>query len=83
MNLPPLRKDESRPLPDQISDILREKIEQGEYPPGKKLFHFTNTPLFLKRGEGFGERRKTFFLVKKSFSPLPDAHLPLSGTARF
>lgn len=37
MNLPPLQKDESRPLPDQISDILREKIEQGEYPPGKKL----------------------------------------------
>ena len=37
MNLPPLRKDESRPLPDQISDILREKIELGEYPPGKKL----------------------------------------------
>lgn len=37
MNLPPLRKDESRPLPDQISDILREKIEQGEYQPGKKL----------------------------------------------
>ena len=37
MNLPPLRKDESRPLPDQISDILREKIAQGEYPPGKKL----------------------------------------------
>ena len=37
MNLPPLRKDESRSLPDQISDILREKIEQGEYQPGKKL----------------------------------------------
>ena len=24
-----------------------------------------------------------FFLVKKSFSPLPDSHLPLSETERF
>ena len=32
------------------------------------------TPLFLKVGEGFGERAKNFFLVKKSFRPLPDSH---------
>ncbi len=36
-----------------------------------------NIPLFLKRGEGFGGRRKTFFLVKKSFSPPPGSHLLL------
>ena len=32
-----LRKDEAQPLPHQISDILRKKIECGEYQPGKKL----------------------------------------------
>jgi len=32
-----------------------------------------STPLFLKVGEGFGERAKTFFLVKKSFRPFPDS----------
>ena len=34
-----------------------------------------NTPLFLKRVRGFGGKRKTFFLVKKSFSLPPDSHL--------
>jgi prepilin-type processing-associated H-X9-DG protein/prepilin-type N-terminal cleavage/methylation domain-containing protein len=29
------------------------------------------TPLFLKKGEGCGERGKTSFPVKRSFSPLP------------
>ena len=32
-----LHKDEAKPLPRQISSIIRLKIEQGEYPPGKKL----------------------------------------------
>lgn len=32
-----LKKDEALPLPDQISNIIRSKIEDGEYHPGKKL----------------------------------------------
>ena len=32
-----VHKDEAKPLPRQISSIIRLKIEQGEYPPGKKL----------------------------------------------
>jgi len=32
-----LQKDEALPLPDQISNILRTRIETGEYPPGKRL----------------------------------------------
>ena len=32
-----LKKDEALPLPDQISNIIRQKIEVGEYHPGKKL----------------------------------------------
>lgn len=32
-----LHKDEAKPLPKQISSIIRLKIEQGEYRPGKKL----------------------------------------------
>ena len=34
-------------------------------------------PLFLKRGEGFGERGKTSFPVKRSFSPLPKSAFTL------
>jgi len=33
----------------------------------------TTKTLFLKVGEGFGERAKTFFHAKKSFRPFPDA----------
>ena len=36
-----------------------------------------NTPLFLKRGEGCGERGKTSFPVKRSFSPFPASHFTL------
>lgn len=32
-----LCKDESVPLPNQISNIIRDKIERGEYQPGKRL----------------------------------------------
>ena len=32
-----LRKDEAMPLPDQISGIIRSRIENGIYRPGKKL----------------------------------------------
>ena len=32
-----LRKDEAMPLPDQISSIIRTRIETGEYRPGKRL----------------------------------------------
>ena len=32
-----LRKDEAMPLPDQISNIIRTRIETGEYRPGKRL----------------------------------------------
>lgn len=32
-----LLKDEAIPLPNQISNIIREKIQCGEYKPGKKL----------------------------------------------
>ncbi len=32
-----LQKDEAIPLPQQISNIIREKIENGVYRPGKKL----------------------------------------------
>ncbi|MBO4632363.1 MAG: GntR family transcriptional regulator [Lentisphaeria bacterium] len=32
-----LRKDEAVPLPDQISSIIRMRIETGEYRPGKRL----------------------------------------------
>ncbi|MBQ9501588.1 MAG: GntR family transcriptional regulator [Lentisphaeria bacterium] len=32
-----VHKDEAKPLPKQISSIIRMKIEQGEYRPGKKL----------------------------------------------
>ncbi|MBE6365883.1 MAG: prepilin-type N-terminal cleavage/methylation domain-containing protein [Lentisphaerae bacterium] len=34
-------------------------------------------PLFLKRGVGFGERGKTSFPVKRSFSPLPKSAFTL------
>ena len=51
---------------------------------GKKRF-FTliellvskTTPLFLKKGEGCGERGKTSFPVKRSFSPFPASHFTL------
>ena len=36
-----------------------------------------NTPLFLKKGEGCGERGKTSFPVKRSFSPFPASHFTL------
>ena len=36
-----------------------------------------NTPLFLKKGEGCGERGKTSFPVKRSFSPLPKSAFTL------
>ena len=36
-----------------------------------------NTPLFLKRGEGCGERGKNSFPVKRSFSPFPASHFTL------
>ena len=50
--------------------------------PQKTLSFFaTNwsktTPLFLKRGEGCGERGKTSFPVKRSFSPFPASHFTL------
>ena len=32
-----LQKDEAMPLPDQISSIIRARIETGEYRPGKRL----------------------------------------------
>lgn len=32
-----LKKDEAVPLPDQISNIIRKKIVEGEYHPGKRL----------------------------------------------
>ena len=32
-----LRRDEAMPLPDQISSIIRSRIESGEYRPGKRL----------------------------------------------
>ena len=32
-----LRRDEAMPLPDQISNIIRSRIESGEYQPGKRL----------------------------------------------
>ena len=32
-----LRRDEAMPLPDQISSIIRTRIESGEYRPGKRL----------------------------------------------
>ena len=32
-----LQKDEPMPLPDQISRIIRSRIESGEYRPGKRL----------------------------------------------
>ena len=32
-----LRRDEAMPLPDQISSIIRARIESGEYQPGKRL----------------------------------------------
>lgn len=32
-----LKKDEAIPLPDQISSIIRKKIEDGVYQPGKRL----------------------------------------------
>lgn len=32
-----LNKDEATPLPEQISNIIRFRIESGEYQPGKKL----------------------------------------------
>ena len=35
------------------------------------------TPLFLKKGEGCGERGKTSFPVKRSFSPFPASHFTL------
>jgi len=34
-------------------------------------------PLFLKKGVGFGERGKTSFPVKRSFSPLPKSAFTL------
>ena len=36
-----------------------------------------NTPLFLKKGEGCGERGKTSFPVKRSFSSFPASHFTL------
>jgi len=36
-----------------------------------------STPLFLKKGEGCGERGKTSFPVKRSFSPFPASHFTL------
>ena len=50
--------------------------------PQKTLSFFaTNwsktTPLFLKRGEGCGERGKTSLPVKRSFSPFPASHFTL------
>ena len=41
------------------------------------LKHNSSTPLFLKRGVGFGERGKTSFPVKRSFSPLPKSAFTL------
>ena len=35
------------------------------------------SPLFLKKGVGFGERGKTSFPVKRSFSPLPKSAFTL------
>ena len=32
-----LKRDEAMPLPDQISSIIRSRIESGEYQPGKRL----------------------------------------------
>ena len=32
-----LRRDEAMPLPDQISSIIRTRIESGKYQPGKRL----------------------------------------------
>ena len=32
-----LQRDEAMPLPDQISSIIRSRIESGEYRPGKRL----------------------------------------------
>ena len=37
MRVQQLRKDEAVPLPDQISSIIRSRIESGFYQPGKKL----------------------------------------------
>ena len=37
MTVQQLRKDEAVPLPDQISSIIRSRIESGFYQPGKKL----------------------------------------------
>ena len=39
--------------------------------PGRLTGARKSTPLFLKVGEGFGERAKTFFPAKKSFRPFP------------
>ena len=41
------------------------------------LKHNSSTSLFLKRGVGFGERGKTSFPVKRSFSPLPKSAFTL------
>ena len=56
----------------------RDRVNNKIIFPGVKLHPQQNTPLFLKSGGGSGGRRKTFFPVKKSFSPPPDSHPHLS-----
>ena len=62
---------------------LRRKQRRATY-PGTTNGSPQSTPLFLKVGEGFGERAKTFFLVKKSFRPFPDSQnlTPPSPTSK-
>ena len=48
-----------------------ESLRWGSDIPSQRI------PLFLKKAVGFGERGKTSFPVKRSFSPFPASHFTL------
>ena len=62
--------------------IRVDNLQQGA------AFHFTKYAAFFEKWRGVRGEEKNFgadvrlFHVKKSFSPFPGSHLPLSGTAR-
>ena len=63
--------------------IRVDNLQQGA------AFHFIKYAAFFEKWRGVRGEEKNFgadvrlFHVKKSFSPFPGSHLPLSGTARF
>jgi len=65
----PRRPEGGAPTPQRTTETNSESQTPRRPTGGAKV-----QPLFLKVREGFGERAKTFFLVKKSFRSLPNSH---------